>query len=313
MLATRCGTLMFLVCLLAGALPARAADVVYPPGSQVGLAPPPGMTASRAFPGFEDPGKSAAILVAAVPVAAFADFVKSDTAEALKRQGATLEAREELTLPAGKAVLVIGSQSVQASVLHTWLMAVERPDMTILVTARIPDAARDTYPDAVIRTALASVAVRADVPTDEQLALLPFRLGDLAGFKVAAVLPGRAINLTDAAGDRAAAAHIVVALEAGGPTEAKDREEFARRAFLGIPNLKEIRLTGADPIRIDGVPGFEIMATAKDGATGTAITLVQWIRFGGGSYMQIVGVAPTAGWTDAYERFRAVRDGIGTR
>jgi len=41
----------FIACLVVMAfiVRAHAADVVFPPGSNIGLAPPPGMTASRNF------------------------------------------------------------------------------------------------------------------------------------------------------------------------------------------------------------------------------------------------------------------------
>jgi hypothetical protein len=52
------------------------------------------------------------------------------------------------------------------------------------------------------------------------------------------------------------------------------------------------------------------MARGKDARTGTEFTIVQWLRFGAGAYMQLVGAAPTAAWTGAYARFRQVRDGI---
>src|SRR5580700_6289852 len=102
--------LLFLIAL---AMPARAAEVVYPPGSRVGLVPPPGLRASTQFPGFEDRQNNVAIMLSALPAEAFAEIEKSDSAESLQKQGATLEKRESLTLPAGKAVLVIGSRDVE--------------------------------------------------------------------------------------------------------------------------------------------------------------------------------------------------------
>ena len=66
-------------------------------------------------------------------------------------------------------------------------------------------------------------------------------------------------------------------------------------------------------IRISGQQGHEIMASAKDPATGAELSLVQWLRFGGGAYLHVVGMAPTPAWTQAYARFRSVRDGIEGR
>jgi len=46
---------------------------------------------------------------------------------------------------------------------------------------------------------------------------------------------------------------------------------------------------------------------------GTSLKVVQWLRFGGGGYIQVVGIAPVEAWPDSYPRFRAVRDGIAPR
>jgi len=38
--------------------------------------------------------------------------------------------------------------------------------------------------------------------------------------------------------------------------------------------------------------------------------VVQWVRFGTGGFMRIVGVGPKNNWDSLFTRFRAVRDGI---
>jgi hypothetical protein len=313
----RLGPLLLLVALAFGLSPVRAADVTYPPGSRIGLAPPSGMVASRSFLGFEDAPNSTAIILVALPAEAFAELDKTVTADALKRQGVVLEAREALSLASGKAFLVVGRQEVDKTKIRKWVLVASTPQLTALVTVQMPEAARAVYPDAAIRTALTSVAVRPSVPTEEQLGLLPFKVGDLAGFRVAGVMPGRAIMLSDAPADagpigKSAEPHIFLAVAPGGPAQASDRDAFARDVFATVPNLKEIRITTSEPLRLGGHQGHQILAAAKD-SNGNAVTVVQWLRFGGSGYLQVLGVASTDGWKNAYPRFRAVRDGLEPR
>jgi hypothetical protein len=47
--------------------------------------------------------------------------------------------------------------------------------------------------------------------------------------------------------------------------------------------------------------------------SGADIEIVQWLRFGTGAYLRILGVAPKENWTSAFMRFRAVRDGLEPR
>jgi hypothetical protein len=308
---------LFLIALLAAnlAVPAQAADVVYPAGSRVGLVPPPGMTASSNFSGFEDRDKRVALVIIALPAAAYADIEKTTSPESLQKQGLTLETREELTHPLGKAILFLGSQQIEGQRIRKWVLVLAAGDLTALITVQVPEAAQSAYPDDAIHAALTSVAVRPNVPVEEQLSMLPFRVSELAGFKVSGVIAGRAVMLTDGKPDdsKAIDTHILVAISAGAPAQASDRSRFAHEVFEGVPNLKELRISSSEPLRIGGAQGHQIMARGRDAATGDEITIVQWLRFGGSAYLHLVGVARSDAWTDAYQRFRHVRDGIELR
>jgi hypothetical protein len=177
-------------------LPARATDPTFPPGSRIGLVPPPGMMASERFAGFVDPNANAAILITVLPADAYEHVTKSLDPEALKKQGIVIDKREPMQLSTGKAFLVVGHQVAGKESYRKWLLVAAAGDLTALVSVQIPEH-DSVYPDAVVRAALETLAVRARVPQEEELRLLPFTVGDLAGFKVAAVLPGRAIVLAD--------------------------------------------------------------------------------------------------------------------
>jgi len=305
--------------LALGALPATAAELNYPPGSRIGLAPPPGLVLSKTFFGYEDPSNSVAMMLVALPPQAYADLDASVTAETLKRQGVTVESREALPLPSGKAFLVVGRQEVDNVKIRKWILVASSPTLTGFVTVQMPETATALYPDAAIRASLATLAFRAAVPVDEQLGLLPFKVSELSGFRIAGVIPGRAVMLSDApAGapgspDSTNEPHIFAAIAAGGPAQSADRDTFAREVFATLPNTREIRVTTSEPLRMAGQQGHQIIADAKDASGTSPLTVVQWLRFGGGGYMQIVGIARADAWKDAYPRFRSVRDGIEAR
>ncbi len=304
--------------VLALALPAwcaGAAEVVYPPGSRLGLVPPAGMVPSSNFVGFEDSDTQAAIILASLPAEAFSELEHTMTADALRKGGMTLERREPISFASGKAFLVVGRQEVAKTKLRKWIVVGSSPALTALVTFQIPDAAKASYSDAAIRSTLATVAIRTSVPVEEQLSLLPFSVGDLAGFQVGGVIPGRALALSDPPGATPSPVqpHIFVAVAPGGPAQLGEREAFARDLFAAVPNVRDVRLTSSEPMRIVGQAGHQIIAEAKDPAGATSLTVVQWLRFGGAGYLQLIGMAPSDRWLDAYPRFRAVRDSIEPR
>lgn len=310
--------MLIVFALAVGAVPAAATDAAYPPGSRIGLAPPPGMVVSKNFFGYEDAENNAAIILLALPPQAYADLDKSISADALKQQGLTFETREDMPLSTGKAFLVLGHHEVENMKIRKWILVAASSGLTALVTVQIPEAAKALYPDAAIRAALATLAIRNTVPVEEQLSLLPFKVSDLAGFRVGGIVPGRALMLGDAAADAPGTGaitepHLFVAISPGGPVQTGDRDAFARDVFATVPNLRDIRITTSEPLRIGGQQGHQILADARDPTGAAGLTVVQWLRFGGGAYLQMVGIARTEAWKDAYPRFRSVRDGIDTR
>lgn len=294
---------------------AQAADPIFPVGYRVGLVPPAGMVVSKGFVGFEDVAKDSAILIAAQPAAAYPEIEKSLATDSLKKTGITVDNREEMKFDFGKGILVTGKQTADKTRYRKWLLIVQGNDLTALVNVQVPEQ-ETAYPDAAIRAALATLAVRTTVPDAEKLSLLPFTLDELAGFHIENVLPGRAVMLIDTPDgmptDNFDARMFVAAFD-GGPAEKDDHAQFARMTFGQIVGIKDVQITMSEPLRIGGQSGFQTTAQAKDIKTGDDIMVAQWLRFGTGGFMQMIGMAKAGVWTTALTRLRAVRDGIQPR
>jgi hypothetical protein len=296
--------------------PAAAADAVFPIGSRLGLVPAPGLEAATTFPGFEDTQNGVFVRLVALPASAFGTIEKTMTNEALKKEGMTVEKRESLPLGGGNAILAIVRQETPKERIRKWLLIAPIGDVTALVSLEMGAKQPPAYPDTTIRTMLTSLVARASVPPEEQLALVPFKVGDTAGLRLVRVVPGVAAQFTDGPKDTLEATdqgHLVIAASAGGPAETRDRDQFARDAMSGLPPFKDVRIAGSEPMRIGGQPGYEVRASGKDPQSGADIEIIQWLRFGTGAYLRILGFAPKDKWTDAFTRFRAVRDGLEPR
>jgi hypothetical protein len=294
------------------AVPARADEPTFPPGSNIGLVPPPGMTVAKTFPGFIDTEKNAGILVGMLPIADYDNMEKTLADDALRKQGVMVEKRESLQLGIGKGLLVIGTQiGPDKTKYRKWLVLAKTKNVTALVTVQEP-AQSNPYPDSVVRASLASIAERQSVPDTELLTLLPFTVGDLGGFKVAKVIPGRALILVDEPKEPHPYddARFVISAVPGGPTTDEERANLARFSFNSIPGIKEIHLTMSEPIRIDNQRGFETVAQAKDANIGIDLIVVQWLRFSSDQFLQMVGISRADVWSTELSRLRSVRDSV---
>ena len=155
-------------------MPVRAADPVFPPGSRLGLVPPAGMVASDKFDGFADPEKDAAILITVLPATAYPQIEKTLDVDALQ------EERRQLGKTRADATQLRQGFSSHRPARRLkrrgtengcWLPTAS--DLTALVTVQVPEQ-DSAYPDSVVRAALATLSVRANVPEAEELGLLPF-------------------------------------------------------------------------------------------------------------------------------------------
>jgi len=290
---------------------AHAADVTYPKGSHVGLVPLDGLAAAKAFPGFEDADAGVKVLVTELPAAA---YTQVETQMKAAQQPADGPKPESFDTAAGKSYLNHETATENGAKFERYALLTAGTDLSGYVVIQIPQKATATYSDEAIRKMLATTAMRADVPVEETLSTLPFKVSNLADFKkVRVVPPGAAVTLSDGDGnvlDLSGPPYIVVSLAPITAQTNDDRSRIARDLVNSLPGLKNVRITSAEAMRIAGSPGYEVRVDATTAKDDKDVSLVQWLRFGTNATLRIVGGAPRADWAAAFPRFRAVRDGV---
>jgi hypothetical protein len=298
------------------ALPAWAADPVFPVNSRVGLVPPPGFTPSTKFPGFENSQANAAILLVELPAEAYADLEKGFTDEALKARGMTVQSRQPMNFKDGRAFVVAGPTEAGGQKRHDTIMVANLSGLTTIVSVQMIEAARASLTDEVLRAALQTLAVRQQVPASEKLGVLPYKIGNLAGFRIIRSSQNGVAILTDGPNDEVASVEqpfLLTAIVPGEAPKPEDRDKFARRVFSTAPGIKDIKITRAEALRMGQAQGFEIVAEAKDAKSGTEVNTVQWLRFGQTGHLQIFAIARRADWNGVFPRLRQIRDSIELR
>jgi hypothetical protein len=307
--------LTFAVALLVAATcsAAFAADPVFPPGVRVGLTPLVGLSPSKKFVGFETEDESVRVLVAELPAEAYGEVMNAFKANPAGTGGVK---PESLETSAGLAYYTAEGAKDGAINVRRYSMILSGGTFSGYVAVQVPENAAKIYTDDAIRQMFASASIRKEVPVDEQLGLMPFKISELSDFKTVRTLAlGAALILAD--GDEKtgfeAAPFMVIGLIGASPAQPEDRGRFAQQAATTIPGVRDARITMSEPMRIDGMAGYETRIDATSGKDNTAVTVVQWLRFGGSNALRIIGSAPRDEWTKAFPRFRAVRDGIQPR
>jgi hypothetical protein len=283
---------------------------VFPKGAMIGLAPSGDLKLSTHFTGFEDSDRKVTISILQLPTAAYENIERSIFSE--NQTGLTDVKRESFPFQSGIGYLVTGRGQENGIAVRKWFLASTGLGpflgLAMLIKVDVPEAASTVYPDKAIREALASVTFR-EPPIDEQLSMLPIKFKDLAGFRVMKVAVNSGAILIDGPSqDMIKNPYMIISLGRGGPENPDDRARFARELVTSAP-LRDVVVTFAEAMRIEGQPGYEVRATAK-GYDGKPLALVQWLRFAGGGFVRVIGAVHQENWDQLFPRFRAVRDGI---
>jgi len=274
--------------------------------------PPDGMALSGAFQGFEDRARGAMLVLSEFSGQSFTKVEKEFSPERMQAGGMEPLARETIVLPGGPALVVGARQRENGVLMRKWALVARDNDITVMVIAALPDTAKDAYPDAALRAALASVVIRAKLSSADMLAALPYRLGELGGFRLLRTSPDGTAVLTFGPNDTTLPAeqpYFVMTPRAVEPPQPSDRDRFAQRMLVTFVSNPDLRIVSSEPVRIAGSQGHEVIAETQDKVTGDDLIMVQWLRFGG-NVMQMFGIARKDQWADALPRMRALRDGF---
>ncbi|MDQ8732205.1 hypothetical protein [Bradyrhizobium sp. LHD-71] len=298
--------------ILAGS--AFASDVVYPPGSRIGLVPLDGIVPLKNGAGFENPDNNLSVTLREMPPSAF-DAI--DTAMRERKPLPTaMEDAQAFETAAGRAYLSRAGGPNSGPNNGRVAIIVSDGRIAGYISVDVPEAAAKAYPDHAIRRMLASTMLRAEVPAEEQLELLPFKVSDLSGFKnVRTLVPGQAVMLLDGdeEGALSGAPYVLISVARVSADQPDGRERLARQLATTIPGLREGRITNSEPMRIGGAAGHEIRVEGTSIKDDKPVTVVQWLRFGGGATLRIIAASARKEWPQMFTRFRAVRDGIDRR
>ena len=280
---------------------------------RVGLTPLVGLSLAKAFVGFETEDHGVKVLVTELPAEAYNEVMNAFKANP---EGTGGIKPQSIETSAGLAYYTVEAAKDGQTNVRRYSMILPGGTFSGYVAVQLPESASKIYTDDAVRQMFASAVIRKQVPVDEQLGLMPFKISELGEFKnVRMLAPGAAIILADGDETRGfeAAPFILIGIMGSTPAHAEDRGRFAQQAATTIPGVRDARITMSEPIRIDGMPGYETRIDATSGKENTAVTVVQWLRFGSQSTLRIIGSAPRNVWAQAFPRFRAVRDGIQPR
>ena len=176
------------------------------------------------------------ITIIDLPAAAYPDLERASRSPRSSPASPTLK-REDFSFRSGigKLISAPGARRLTSRCTGGLWWRPRPPTRTSpwLINVDVPEAALAVYSDAAIRKALATVTFRP-APIQEQLGLLPFKVGELAGFRVVKALAPGCVIMTEGPSDEIdqAAFHRSFRSGSGAPEHPDDRAKFARDMLI---------------------------------------------------------------------------------
>src|SRR3981189_2644437 len=182
--------------LIAASCSAFAADPVFPPGARVGMTPLVGLGKAKLFIGFETEDQGVKVLVTDLPAEAYGEVANAFKANPGGTGGIKPESIET---SAGLAYYTVeNAKDAVSGNVRRYSMIVPGIAFSGYIAVQVPENSWKIFTDDAVRQMFASAVVRKEVPVDEQLGLLPFKISELSDFKnVRTLAPSAAIILAD--------------------------------------------------------------------------------------------------------------------
>jgi hypothetical protein len=255
------------------------------------LIKPDGFESAENFDGFQQPSTQSSVMATTLP-GPFSKVTSGFNAEQLKTRGMTLKSKKNISIDGSKGILINLTQSAYGIEFAKWIVIFGNEKETKIVTATFPQTQA-----AKLSATLKSVVLRAKNDTTP-----PPTLGSDVGFKIVA---SQKVKLTRVIGKmllytkdgtipaKSPTDPLFIVARSFSQVEIFDKKEFATRRLSQTTSIKIDSVTTTEPISIDGLDGYEIVADAKDTASGTPTTVYQVMLFDNKSYILIQGIVGT--------------------
>jgi hypothetical protein len=290
-------------------IPAVAAPV-FPPGSRIGLVPADDMEFSWRSGLFENPSKYASVRMAEMRPEDYPIIERSimNPDEAVFR----VIFRERTTIGGYPAVLAtVNQRSRGGFLLRKWLLAVREPTLTMYIVVQSIESP-EGYTDAAIRRMLNSVVSRPIVPIEAEMAVLPFQIGDRAGFRPVRMDVHQLVMTEGLSDDLHLFEQPVMTASfvSMRPPNSAETQDFAVKLLRADPGLKGVAIEQTQPFQPRGRARHEIVARAKDAASGKPLIVLQTLEFDLNGILRIKSVTRPGDRETHLPRFRTLANGI---
>lgn len=260
---------------------------VHVPGTKVSMIPPAGFQTSPNFAGFQDLSTGSFIMVVEMP-GSYYDASIGFTDQALRKQGLSVDQRNEITINGYAGLLIYASQQTVNGMYDKIILTFGDTSNTVIINGGTLINQGNTFSQ--IETAVLSTYFDKYMTIDP-LAGLDFEV-DISNtkFQFGHMMAGTVIYTADGKVPTESEDKSNISIgKSFSELEITDRRVFAMNRFLDLPIIDVLDTSSIKPVRIDRLEGYEIIAEVRDEKTMLPELVYQTMLFDGNEYYLIVG------------------------
>ncbi len=246
-------------------------------GTKISLIKPDGFTVAVNFSGFQQLDTGASILVTEIP-GSYSQITAGFTAENLKTRGMTLLSKEDVTIDGYSGQLLKVTQVANSTTYLKWIAVFGDETEIILITATLPQQLEKSLSQRLQKSVL-SAKWQKNRAVDP-FADLNFAIENPPSLK----FTQRVINILLYTKDgvipvKTPEAPFVVVGQSLKKVLVSNPKQFSETRLTQTVQIRDLSIESGREIRINGLKGYEIVATAKDENTDTPLVVYQVMLF----------------------------------
>lgn len=255
-------------------------------GTKISLIPPKGFVKAANFLGLQQTQSGSTIMILDIP-GPYAEVSKGLTKAGFLSQGVEVKEMENFTINNLPAILATGEQNANGNTYTKFVLCFGTDKETIMINAVSPNNLKEVAKE-IKRSILTSFyeadkkinpfdVVDFEIDVSETKLIFAKSISNFLMFSTNGLLPAKSNDKTS-----------LMVGKSFSTTKIEDRKLFSLNRLKQLP-IEIIKTEETNEISIDGISGYEIIATSKDKKTGEAGKVYLVMLFSDSLYYILLG------------------------
>lgn len=256
-------------------------------GTRVSLIKPQGFTEAQNFSGFRQNDTGSAIIVTEIP-APYSQVAPGFTPENLKARGMYLIGQKKLTIDGHSGQLLQVTQVAYLKTFIKWIVVFGDETETITIVASLPQEMKNALSEP-LKTAILSAKWQKDRVLDP-LADINFAVDVTPDLKFTRRVQNILLYTKDGVIPvKSPVDPFFLVGQAISDIEVSNPKQYSENRLAQTEQINKLKINTSNPIKIDGLSGYEIVATANDVESNTPLFVYHVMLFDKKTYYIIQG------------------------